>query len=232
MSAFGTRSKSEVFLAAKNGCRRSQDIFLGQNRGLVTKITQRYLADARLARLHDDVIQEGMMGMHRAFEKFDIDKGYNFSTYAVPWIRVFVERFLQGALIQFSMPTRTRALAWKIRGLSRSFSLEAISVSLEMDLALTTSLYEMCGSMPIDMLDEVDGHSVEDLVVMQAQIGAVTAAFEKLPLIEKDALLIKLGEHANYEAVSGYLTDQGVTRHDFEKSAKISMAVMQSAIGA
>ncbi|MDT8924911.1 sigma-70 family RNA polymerase sigma factor [Pseudomonas taiwanensis] len=230
MSAFGTRSKPEIFMAAKQGCRRSQNIFLIQNRLLVTKIAQCYLCNPRLSSEHDDIIQEGLMGMYRALEKFNVELGFSFSTYAVPWIRAYIERFLRSSLIKLSMPTRMRDLAWKVRGLSQKYSLEAISESLGIDLTLATSLFEMTDVLPLDTVSENHGHSVEDLVIMQTEIQRVSQAFERLPALGKAALLIKIGEHQVYDGASNYLADHDISRYDFDKTAKLSLAAMKSAL--
>jgi RNA polymerase sigma factor (sigma-70 family) len=232
MSAFGTRSTTATFMAAKQGCRRSLDTFVIQNRALVTKVTQIYLRNPRLAHEHDDIIQEGLMGMHRALEKFDPDLGYSFSTYAVPWIRVYVERYLQGILTQFGMPTRIRALAWKIKGLSRTYPLGSISESLGISLALTTSLHQMSDCLPMEFASEIESPSIDELTALKMDMEKAIKAFGQLPSLEKSALLIKIGEHQDYEGAARFLTDQGISRYDFDKSALKSMAAMKSAISA
>ena len=41
----------------------------------------------------EDLLQQGYFGLRRAVEKFDVSKGFSFSTYAMPWIRQSVTRY-------------------------------------------------------------------------------------------------------------------------------------------
>lgn len=232
MSAFGTRSNQEIFMAAKQGCRRSLDLFVTQNRLLVCKIAQRFLSNPKLASECDDIIQEGLIGMLRALTKFDISKGFSFSTYAVPWIRAYIERYLQNSLIKLSMPTRMRGLAWQIRGLAKSYPMETISESLGIELTLATSLYEMTDISSVDFHDLQDEKTVEVAVIGQKQLVIAAEIFEQLPSVGKAALLIKIGEHDDYELASAYLKDHDVSRYDFDKAAVASAAAIKSAVNA
>ena len=60
------------------------------------------ISNARKYQGHDlpllDLIQEGILGLIRATEKFDWRKGYKFSTYATFWIRQAIQRALHGSV--------------------------------------------------------------------------------------------------------------------------------------
>jgi RNA polymerase primary sigma factor len=81
----------EVELAKRveRGDREAKDRMINSNLRLVISIAKRYQG-------HDlpllDLIQEGIIGLIRAVEKFDWRKGFKFSTYATWWIRQAVQR--------------------------------------------------------------------------------------------------------------------------------------------
>ena len=97
-----------------------------------------------------DLIQEGILGLIRATEKFDWRRGFKFSTYATLWIRQAIQRALANTSRTIRIPVhieqRQRKLAKTERELAgklgRDPSEEELAAAAELDLAEVIALRE------------------------------------------------------------------------------------------
>ncbi|WP_087684105.1 RNA polymerase sigma factor RpoS [Agarilytica rhodophyticola] len=96
-------AEEEVFFARKalKGCEASRKRMIESNLRLVVKISRRYV-NRGLALL--DLIEEGNLGLIRAVEKFDPERGFRFSTYATWWIRQTIERAIMNQTRTIRLP--------------------------------------------------------------------------------------------------------------------------------
>ena len=72
----------------------------------------------------EDMIDEGVVGLMKAIDKFDVTRGYKFSTYAYPWIKQAITRFIANCGDMIRVPVHFSDNMNKIRHFENNYMLE------------------------------------------------------------------------------------------------------------
>ncbi len=176
------------------------------------------ISNARKYQGHDlpllDLIQEGILGLIRAAEKFDWRKGYKFSTYATFWIRQALQRALDNRARTIRIPVhlgqRERRIARAQRELAaqlgRDPSDEEVAEAAELKVQevreardtarVVTSLDRPVGQeeeTPFGALLPSDQRGPEEEVDISLREDALRRALERLPEPEREVVKLRYG---------------------------------------
>lgn len=162
----------QLIMQAQKGCQESRDRLIKGNLKLVLSLVQRFHLHRELAQ---DLFQTGVIGLIKAIDCFDVEKGFRFSTYAVPTILGEMKHYLrdQGKLkVSRSIKENTK----KVREFSEeyfqqhqkepTFSVlqEALNLSEEhlvLALGATQDVLSLSGT---PAQTEGEGYSLEDKI--------------------------------------------------------------------
>lgn len=86
---------------------RARNQLVERHLGLVVRLMQKYRISGDMT---EDMLQEGAIGLMRAVEKFDSDKGFAFSTYATPWILSAISTWLNRYSQPITLPAGTNSV--------------------------------------------------------------------------------------------------------------------------
>jgi len=119
---YSSEEELRVFTEYKsNPTTELRDEIVMHNLRLVSSVVMSYKGTNILSQ--DDLFQQGILGLLRAIEKFEPDKGYKFSTYAVWWIRQSIGRHIDDAERTIRVPIHAMDLYKKVNRLQNERAL-------------------------------------------------------------------------------------------------------------
>jgi RNA polymerase primary sigma factor len=203
----------EIELAQRieKGDLEAKELLVNSNLRLVVSIARRYIGHGLPM---TDLVQEGMLGLIRAAEKFDWRKGFRFSTYATLWIRQSIQRGLDNTARMVRLPANIAQRARKVarvtsdlaKELEREPSIEEVAERCVLFPDEVAAIREVDYTPPslntpvgddeggeLGHLIAAEGEPVEDEVHAGLVSQQVASAVETLPEDERQVIHLRFG---------------------------------------
>ena len=137
ISLLSLEQENEISARIAAGDEEAKNILAESNLRLVVSIAKRYVGRGMLFL---DLIQEGNIGLMKAVEKFDANKGYKFSTYATWWIRQAITRAIADQARTIRVPVHMVETINKLSRYQRQLTLELNREPTDEELAKKMNL--------------------------------------------------------------------------------------------
>ena len=184
---------------------RARKTLINSNLRLVISVAKRYMGSSNMPFL--DLIQEGNIGLIKAVDKFDPEKGFKFSTYATWWIRQAVTRAIADQSRTIRIPVHMNETMNKIKK-----ARQILSVQLQRN----PSLQELSDvlDIPVEKIREIDFYS-QDIVSLNTPVGEDEDASMEDFIESEDESIYDIAEKKELaNKVNEILTSKGFTERE------------------
>jgi RNA polymerase primary sigma factor len=240
----------ELAKSIDRGDKAARDRMITCNLRLVVKIAKRYV-NRGLPFL--DLVEEGNLGLIKAVERFEVSRGFRFSTYATWWIRQSVERALMNHANTIRLPVHVNEDIGKLyrltsrfrRELNREPTLSEVADALEMDLdrvnklkvqmmhtfSLDQPLGEFSNYLLRDSIEDTTCPGPADRIERLNAYEQVSRLMQNFSEVEKRILALRFGlEDSEPQTLEAIGRSFGVTRERIRQIESGSLLKLRSLI--
>ena len=217
----------------KEGNKYAKEELVGHNWKLVLSITKKYLKSGIYIA---DLFQEGNIGLLKAIDRFDIEKGLKLSGYATWWINSAIQKYVDSNARAIRYPKYIEKKVYLVKkaynDIKKKYgyepSLEEVAEIVDMDLEevvqlfnlpkVYTSLNQKIGEEDDEIEEFIEDHnalSPEDYTEKSVLVDEIKEYLDRLP--EREAKIIKLrfgigNIKSEGKTLEGIAKELGVTR--------------------
>ena len=205
--------EKEYAYRLRNGDKQAREKLITANLRLVIMAAKRYSLHTSIS--FEDLVQEGNVGLMRAVELFDPDKGFKFSTYAMYWIKQSISRAILNHSRAIRIPIHMLELKTKYNKAKQDFiekygreattaematlmkldvsKIKEIELLIKDPVSLNTSLNDEDDGTLEDLIADPNQDRPDDRIDNELRAKAIGQILETLEEREKEIIIARYG---------------------------------------